>query len=57
MQHLDNKEIGQQKQQHSLAKDRMRREIKPPQRYTYIDLVANALSVERALKMRILDLS
>ena len=50
VQHLDDKENAPQEQQHCLAIDRMRRQIKPPQRYAYVDLVTYALSVAESIE-------
>ena len=50
VQHLDDKENAPQEQQHCLAIDRMRRQIKPPQRYAYVDLVAYELSVAETIE-------
>ena len=45
--YLDDKEIASQEQQYCLARDRTRRQIKQPQRYAYVDLVAYALKCGR----------
>ena len=49
VQHLD-KENAPQEQQYCLVKDRTRRQIKPPQRYAYVDLVTYALSVAESIE-------
>ena len=50
VQHLDDKENVEQKQQYCLAKDRTRRQIKAPQRYAYVDFVTYALSMAKKIE-------
>ena len=51
MQHLDNKENALvQEQQYCLIRNRMRRHIKPPQTYTYANLVACALNMAESIE-------
>ena len=51
VQHLDNKENALvQEQQYCLARNRMRKHIKPLQRYAYANLVAYALSVAKSIE-------
>ena len=47
---LDDKESAPQEQQYCLVRDRIRRQIKPSQRYAYADLVAYALSVAESIE-------
>ena len=51
MQHLDNKENALvQEQQYCLARNRMRKHIKPLQRYAYANLVSCALSMVESIE-------
>ena len=50
VQHFDNKENASQEQQSSLAKDRIMRQIKPPQKYAYAYLIAYAISLVESIE-------
>ena len=53
---LDDKESAPQEQQYCLVRDRIRRQIKQPQRYAYADLLLMHLVWQKTLKMRNLKL-
>ena len=50
VQHFDDNENTPQEQQYCLARDRMRRQIKPPQRYAYVDFVTYTLSMAKKIE-------
>ena len=50
VQHFDDNENTPQEQQYCLARDRIMRQIKPPQRYSYVDSVAYAFSVAKNIE-------
>ena len=47
----DEQEEGQNLRHYMLAKDRVRREIKPPPKYTHVDVIAYALTIGDSIEM------